>query len=143
VVAEHRCDRFQAHPAVDGLGGQGVSHLVRVDVWQAGGGGGFVEVAGDAVPVHRFAVLSRQQEGIVGVDVTFAVVADQVDQVWVQRQVTVIVKFPDRDVQPVPGADLHDRVRTQTGQFADPQPGAQQHLADHPDQHPALRLCRA
>ena len=42
-------------------------------------------------------------------DVPGAVVADQVDQVWVQRQVTVVVQFPDRDVQPLPDTDS-DRV---------------------------------
>ena len=38
AVAEQGGDRFQAHPAVDGLGGQSVTQLMRVNVGQAGGG---------------------------------------------------------------------------------------------------------
>jgi hypothetical protein len=32
ILSEHRGDRFEAHAAVDGLGGQGVAQLVGVDV---------------------------------------------------------------------------------------------------------------
>jgi len=138
VVAEHRRDRLQAHPAVDRLGRQGVPHLVGVDVADAGVSGGFVEVAGDAVPVDRSPVFPGQQQRIVRRDVLGAVVADQVDQVRVQRQVTVVVQSPDRDVQPAPDTYLHDRVGLQADQFADSQPGADQHFADDTDQQSAL-----
>ena len=49
VVPEQRGDRLQAHAPVDGLGGEGVAHLVGVDVPEPGRFGGLVEVAGDAV----------------------------------------------------------------------------------------------
>ena len=52
--------------------------------------------------------------------VAVAVVADQLDQVRVQRQVPVVVQFAERDVQPVSGADLHDCSGLQVGQLADP-----------------------
>jgi hypothetical protein len=53
-----------------------------------------------------------------------AVVADQRDQVGVQRQIAVVAEFADRHVQPVPGADEHDRVGEQRDELADPQSGA-------------------
>jgi hypothetical protein len=62
------------------------------------------------------------------------------DRVWVQRQVAVVVQFADRDVQPVRGADEHDRVGLQGGELADPQPGAQQHFHHDPGEHPGVSL---
>jgi len=132
-VTEHRGDRFQAHAAVDRLGGQRVPELVGVDVGQPGGGASLVDVAGDGVPVGRLAVFPRQQQGIAGGDVTGAVVVDQGDQVRVQRQVAVLAELAGRDVQPRAGADVHDRISAQRGVFADPQSGAQQHF--HGDAH--------
>ena len=38
AVSEQGGDGFQAHATVDGLGGEGVAELVRVDVRQPGGG---------------------------------------------------------------------------------------------------------
>jgi hypothetical protein len=63
-MAEHRGDGFQAHPSVDRLGGQRMSELVRVDMWEAGGGAGLVDVAGDGVPVGGLAVLAGQQQRV-------------------------------------------------------------------------------
>ena len=37
AVPEQRGDGFEAHAPVDGLGGQGVAQLVRVDVTDSGG----------------------------------------------------------------------------------------------------------
>jgi len=59
-MPEHRGDGLQGHAAVDRLGGQGVPQLVGVQVREPGGGAGFVEVAGDRVPVDRLAVFPRQ-----------------------------------------------------------------------------------
>ena len=139
-MAEHRGDRFQAHAAVDGLGGQGVPQLVGVDVGQPGGGAGPVDHPGDGVPVQRPAVLPGQQQRVAGPDVRGAVAVDQGDQLGVQRQVAVLAELADRDVQPGPGADVHDRVGAQAGVFADPQPGAQQHLHGDADQQPPVGL---
>ena len=132
-MTEHGGDRLQAHPAVDGLGGQRVPQLVGVDVGQPGGGAGLVDHPGDGVPVQRAAVLPRQQQRVRRAHVRAAVVVDQGDQVRVQRQVAVLAELADRDVQPGPGTDLHHGVRAQGGVLADPQPGAQQHL--HGDAH--------
>jgi hypothetical protein len=71
------------------------------------------------VPVQRPAVLPGQQQRVAGLDVGAAVVADEGDQVRVQRQVAVLVEFADRDVQPVRGADEHDRVGLQCGELTD------------------------
>ena len=117
--------------------------LVRVDVGEAGGGAGFVDQPGDGVPVQRAAVLAGQQQRVVGGDVGGAVVADEGDQVRVQRQVPVVVQLADRDVEPVSGADEHDRVGGKRGELADAQSGAQQHLHHDADQHPRFGLSGA
>jgi hypothetical protein len=92
-VAEHGADRLQAHAAVDGLGGQGVPQLMRVDVRKAGGGSGLVDE-----PVERAAVLPRQQQRMVVRHVLVSVVVDQAHQVGVQRQVAVVAQLADMDV---------------------------------------------
>ena len=69
-----------------------------------------------------------------------AVGVDQGDQLGVQRQVAVLAQLADRDMQPRPGADEHDRIGLQAGEFADPQPGAQQHLDGDADEHPRVGL---
>ena len=84
--------------------------------------------------------LAGQQQRVVCGDVPGVVVVDEGDQVRVQWQVAAVVQFADRDVQPVPGADEHDRVGGQTGELADAQSGAQQHLADNTRQLPWLGL---
>ena len=140
VVAEHRGDGFQTHAPVGGLGGQGVAHLVGVDVADPGGRRGQVEQPGDGVAVQRGAVHPRPQQRVGRVDVRGAVLTDDGDQVGVQGQVAVVVELADGDVEPVPVTDEHDRVGAQRGELPDAQSGAQQDLADDPDQQPALGL---
>jgi hypothetical protein len=96
-----------------------VAELVWVDVRQAGVSAGFVDQAGDGVPVQWPAVLSGQQQRMVGCDVRGAVVADEGDQMRVQGQVAVLAEFADGHVQPVRGADEHDRVAAKRGELAD------------------------
>jgi hypothetical protein len=140
AVAEQGGDGFQAHAAVDRLGGQSMPELVGMDVREAGGGAGPVDHPGDGVPVQRAAVLPRQQQRVVRSDVGGPVAVDEGDQLGVQRQVAVLAELADRHVQPGPGADEHHRGGLQAGELADPQPGAQQHLDGDPDQHPAVGL---
>ena len=66
-------------------------------------------------------------------DVPGPVLVDEGQQLRVQREVAVFAQFADRDVKPRAGADVHDGISAQRGVFADPQPGAQQHL--HGDAH--------
>jgi hypothetical protein len=52
--AQRRGDCFQAHTAVDRLGGQGMAQLVWMDVAQPGGGrGGCSPVDGAYLHTHR------------------------------------------------------------------------------------------
>ena len=60
LVAEQCSDGFQAHAAVDGLGGQGVPQPVRVDTGNASSASDPVDDAADAVPVQRSAVIGDQ-----------------------------------------------------------------------------------
>ena len=142
-MAEQGGDRFQAHAAVDRLGGQGVAELVGVDVGQAGGGAGPVDHPGDGMPAGRAAVFAGQQQRVICGDVPGPVGIDEGDQLGVQGQVAVLAELANRDMQPGPGADEHDGIGAQAGVFADPQPSAQQHLHGDADQHPAITLGRA
>jgi len=105
-----------------------------VDVPDPGGLGGLVQVAGDAVAVGRLAVLPRQQQRVAHGHVTLPVVGDQGHQLRVQRDVAVVAQLADRDVQPVPGADLHDRIVLQGDELADRQAGPDQDFTDDPDE---------
>ena len=58
AVSEECCDGFEAHATVDGLGGEGVAELVRVDVSDAGSFGDGGDVAVDAAPVEWSAVVA-------------------------------------------------------------------------------------
>jgi hypothetical protein len=111
-----------------------------VEVGEPGCGAGLVDEPGDGVPVQRPAVLPRQQQRVLGRDVRGAVVVDQFDQLWVQRQVAVLTELPDRDMQPGSGTDVHHRVGAEAGELADPQPGAHQHLDGDPDQETLVGL---
>ena len=53
-------------------------------------------------------------------------------QLGVQRDVAVVAELAQRDPQPVPGADPHDRVGVQVGQLAGPHAGTGQQLDDQP-----------
>ena len=57
---------------------------------------------------------------------------EQPDEVGVQGHVPVVAELAERDPQPVPGADLHDRVGVQVRQLPGPHPGAGQQLDDEP-----------
>jgi hypothetical protein len=109
-----------------------------VDVAEPGCGRDVVQDPGDRVPVQRGAVLSGQQQRVLGRDVGAAVVVDEFDQLRVQRQVAVLAELADRDVQPGRGTDLDNRVGAQRGELTDPQTGAQQHLDGDPDQQPLV-----
>ena len=54
-------DRLEAHAPVDGLGGQRVAQLVRMDVADAGPLGHRGDVALDGAPVERLAVVPFDQ----------------------------------------------------------------------------------
>ena len=53
---------------------------------------------------------------------------EQVLELRVQRDVAVGAELPERHVQPVRGADLHDRVDRQIEELAAAQPGAGEEL---------------
>ena len=98
-MPEEGGDRFEAHAAVDRLGGEGVAQLVGVDVADPG-------VAGDAA--RRCGATVRRSMGAAVVGDEAAVAADVVgvgggpvgeegDEVGVQRDVAVVAELADRD----------------------------------------------
>ena len=61
-MAEQRGDRFEAHPAVDRLGGEGVAtQLVRMDVAEPSRSGDAANDPADVMPVQRSTVVGDQQ----------------------------------------------------------------------------------
>src|SRR6185437_16230333 len=87
----------------------------------------------DDVPVQRAAVVGDQ--ALVPADVLEVgggPGGEQLDQLGVQRDVPVVAEFAQRDPQPVPGADEHDRVGVQAGELAGPHAGAGQQFDDEP-----------
>ena len=94
-MTEHRRDRFEAHPAVDGLGGERVPQLVGMDVPEPGGAPDtphdppdVVAVEASAVVVQEIAACRWMCGGPVG---------EEPLRVRVERDVSVVVEFADRD----------------------------------------------
>ena len=111
AVSEEGGDGFEAHAAVDRLGGQGVAELVGVDVADPGPLGDPADDAMDGASVERGAVIG--DEAALGADVVGVEggpVGEQDDEVGVQRDVAVVAQLADRDAQPVGVADLGDGV---------------------------------
>jgi hypothetical protein len=124
---------LQPHAAVDGLGGQRVAEPVGVHAGDPGGAADPGDDAADEVPVQRAPVVGDQP--LVPADVLEVgggPGGEQLDQLGVQWHVAVVAELAQRDPQPVPGADLDDRVGGQAGQFAGPHAGAGQQPGDQP-----------
>jgi hypothetical protein len=131
LVPEQRGDRLQPHAPVDRLSGQGVPQPVRVHSGDAGDAAHSVDDAADRMPVEWAAVIGDQSPvGANVLEVGRRPVAEQRDELWVQRDVAVVAEFAEWDPQPVVGADLHDGVGFEVGQFAGAHAGAGQQFDD-------------
>ena len=85
--------------------------LVGGDVADAGGVAQMPQRLGDTVVTDRPVVFEQKTIGAQpGGPVVGDPVVEEFFQLWVQRNVAVVVQLADRDPQPVGGADLHDRV---------------------------------
>ena len=85
------------------------------------------------VPVQRAAVVGDQALAAADVlQVGRGPGGEQLHQLGVQRNVPVVAELAQRDPQPVPGADQHDRVGVQVGELAGAHAGAGQQLDDEP-----------
>src|SRR5258707_909154 len=106
---------------------------VRVHAGGPGGAADAGDDAADEVPVQRAAVVGDQ--ALVAADVLEVgrgPGGEQLDELGVQRDVAVIAELAQRDPQPVPGADEHDRVGVQAGQLAGPHARPGQQFDDEP-----------
>jgi hypothetical protein len=130
LVAQEGCDCFEAHVSVDGLGCEGVTELVWVHMTDACNLGYPADDAGDLVPVQRFTVPDDQPVDVV--ITVCVVVVGEFDELWVERDVTVVVELPDRDTKPVATVDEHNSIGAEVAEFTDPQAGAGQHLNHEP-----------
>ena len=108
-------NRFEGHAPVDRLGGQGVPKPVRVDVADPGGLGGFGDGAVDAALPDALAVLDEQVRAAQAGWPVGDPVVEELFELGVQRDVSVGAQLAQWHVQPVGGADLHDRVGGKAG----------------------------
>src|SRR5581483_7305438 len=105
-----------------GLGGQGVAQLVGRDVTHPGGFGDPVEDPGDDVAVDPPAVAVEQQPKIVG-RFPGRPVCEQLDDLGVERNETVVVELADGDPQPPAVVLADDGVGCEGAELTDPHPG--------------------
>jgi hypothetical protein len=131
LVSQQGGHRFEAHPAVDGLGAQGVAQPVRMDVSHPGLFGHPVEHAGNGVAVQHRALIGEQQPRR-AIAVARLPLLEQADQDRVKRNVAVVVQLADRHSQPPPVTDADHGVGFQGAHFADPHAGAHQQLEHQP-----------
>ena len=131
LVAEQGGDGVEAHPAVDGLGGQGVAELVRGDVADARVGAEPAQRGGDAQRGDGTVAFEQEPVGAqAGGPVVGDPVVEQRLELRVQGDVAVVVELADRDAEPVGGADLDDGVDGERPELARAHPGAGQQLDD-------------
>jgi hypothetical protein len=102
-----------------------------VHAGDAGGAADAGDDAADDVAVQRVPVISDQALVVAdAIEVGCGPGGKQPHELGVQRDVAVVAELAERDAQPVPGADLGDRVSFQACEFAGPHAGAGQQL-DH------------
>ena len=132
-MAEQRGDGFEAHPSVDGLGGEGVSELVGVDGPDAHVDADASHDAVHGPPVDRDVAVSEEPAlTAVVVGVGGRPLAEQLHEVGVQGDEPVVAELADRHAEPVGVTDLGDSVSGELAQLAGAQAGAGEHLGDQP-----------
>jgi len=134
-MSKQGCDRVEAHAPVHRLGSQGMSQLMGGDVADASHVGDAAQRGRDALVADRSIVFDQK---VIGAQPGRSVVGDpvikQLFELWVQRDVAVVVQLADRDAQPVGGSDLDDTVDGQREQFAAADAGAGKQFDDQPRQ---------
>ena len=126
--------RLEAHAPVDGLGGQRVAQAMGADVADPGGAGSFGDGPVDAALPDPLAVLDEQVGGAQAGGPCGEPGVEEVFELGVQRDIAVGAEFAERHVQPVGGADLHDRIDGEVQEFAFAQAGAGQELHGQADE---------
>ena len=130
AMPEHGGDGLETHPAVDCLGRERVAELVRVDVSEAGGAAHAFDDPADVMTIESSAVMVQQV--FINGWVRGGPVGKESLRVGVQRHVTVVVKFADRDPQPWRRVQGDDGVGGEVAELTDPHPGPGQQLDDEP-----------
>ena len=98
-----------------------------VDVTDAGSFGDPAHHAGDSMPTDRTGGVGEEHPMTADVlAVGVLVGGDVIDQMRVQRDVTVVAELPDGDAEPVAVTDLDHWVRVEGAEFTDSHSGAGQ-----------------
>ena len=133
AVPEEGGDGFKSHAAVDGLGGEGVTQLVRVHVADAGVTSHPPDDAGGQVSVDRAPVVGNQPAVLADVlDVVRRPGGKEMDQLRVQRHVAVVAKLADRDTKPMIVSDAHHGVGGEITELSSPETRPSEELDDQP-----------
>ena len=142
-MSQERSDRFEAHVAVDGLGRERVSELVRGDVSQAGGARSEAHRPVDPGLWNRAATCDEQQSSLGLLTAVLDPLVEEGLDPRVQRYVSIGVELADRGAQPLTFADLDDGVDGEAEELALAKSGARQHLrADAVEDLGQLAGCR-
>jgi len=129
-MAEQRSDRLETHAPVDGLGGEGVTQLVGVDLDFASATD-TSDNATDQMTFEGSAVVGNK--AVVSADVVEiggGPRAEQLDELGMERNVAIIAELADRYSKPMSVSDADDRVGFEIGKFACPHAGAGEDLDD-------------
>ncbi len=102
VLSKQGRDGVKAHAPVHRLGSQGMSQLMGGDVADTGHVGDAAQRSRHALVADRSIVFDQK---VIGAQPVRSVVGDpvikQVLELWVQRDIAVVVQLADRDAQPV------------------------------------------
>ena len=134
AVTEQRGDGFEAHPAVDGLGGEGVAQAVGVHVVDPGDGADAGDDAVHGATIDRVVVVGEQPPAPADVlAVGGGPLGEEVDDFGVQGDHAVVAELADRDAEPVAVvADAGDGVGGELAELGGAQAGAGEDLGDEP-----------
>ena len=106
--------------------------LVRGHAPDPGRAGGVRDRVADALVADPSAAVDEQPRLAQAGRAVGDPLVEQLLELRVQRDVAVGAQLPERHVQPVRGADLHDRVDRQIEELAAPKPGAGEELDREP-----------
>jgi integrase len=127
-VPQQRGQRFEGHATVDRLGRQSMPEAVGRNMTDASRFRGLGDCPIDAAFADALAVLDEQVAAAQAGGSSGDPGVEEILELGMQGDVAVGAQFPERHVQPVRGADLHDGIDCEIEEFALAQACAGQEL---------------